>query len=74
MKTEISRKEYRKKIESLGFKVSFKNVSFQDLARQNKVFAIIKDSNGKEMPSLFTGENLKHWEPVLRVLSEFKPI
>jgi len=61
----ITPSEFRKILKDLGFKVSFKRNSLG-------VFAIVKDSEGKELPTIFMGEeHRKKWLPVIELKKQY---
>jgi hypothetical protein len=71
-KEKITEKEFRSKLAELGYKVSFKKVNFEDLSRSSKVFGVIKNSAGEEMPTIFFGEkNREEWLPVIDLLNKY---
>lgn len=64
MKTDITRKEIAAK---LGAPFTIRKVDFTDLARDSAYTIHVKD-----MPSLFTPEDLKKWKPTINALKEIK--
>ncbi len=61
----ITPSEFRKILKDLGFKVSFKRNSLG-------VFAIVKNKEGEELPTIFFGEeHRKKWLPIIELKNKY---
>ncbi len=65
-KTKISKKEFKFKLNFMGFNVRFKTVSFEDLWRKSKIFPIVTDAHGEKMPTgVLSPEQFDKWGAVI---------
>ncbi len=56
-------KELRKELKAIGFKLTTKTLSFGK-------YATYKDIRNNELPSIFTTESKKHWQPLINLLTK----
>ena len=63
-KTTITLSELRKQLKQVGAKVKTQTLSFG-------VSATVYNSEGKQLPSMFMGEDhLNQWKPVLEIIKD----
>ena len=56
-------KELRKELKAIGFKLTIKTLSWGK-------HATYKDINNNELPSIFTIESKKQWQPLINLLTK----
>ena len=69
---EMKLSELRKEMKALGYTVKAKTVSFQDLARDSKVFVSVYDGKKLVNTGIMSSEHLAKYKPVFDILNSVK--
>ena len=64
--------DFRKAIKAMGYSVKAKTVSFEDLARDSKIFVSVYDGKKLINGGMYSSEHLAKYKPVFDLLNTFK--
>lgn len=68
----ITASALRKKFKEIGYKISIKTVSFQDLARGDASVVKVFNKAGKEKPSIYVNDERNDWIGAILLIDQLK--